>query len=75
MNAWQGVVFEYTAHVFVFLADTQHYVPMKLMGVMGNPRDFPVRILLKSWIYPTRNLLWDTLEINWFSVLLKLSES
>ena len=58
------------------LANTQHYVPMKIMVVAGNLRDFIViGIPQKNWIHITIHLLWDTLEINWSSALPKLGNT
>ena len=42
------------------------------MTVIVNPRDFTIRRALpKNHIHITRNFPWDTLEIDWFSVLMK----
>ena len=46
------------------------------MTVTGNPRDFTFRgTLQEKQIHIARNLLWDTLEINWSSVILKLGNT
>ena len=45
-------------------------VPLTQMAVTDNPRDFIIKgTLQKNQIHITRHLLWDTLEINWSSVL------
>ena len=55
------------------LADTKHLLPMKWMVVTSNPRDFTIiGTLQTNQIHITRHLLWDKLEINLSSVLLKL---
>ena len=65
-----------TCLCFVFLAGTQHYVPIKLMAVTGNPRYLTIRgNLQRNQIHKVRNLLLDSLETAWSSVLLKLGNS
>ena len=51
--------------MYMFLVDTKHYFPIKWMAVTGNPRDFTIRgPLWKNHIHISRQLLWETLEMN-----------
>ena len=63
-------------YVYMFLAESKLYVPIKLMALTGNSRDFTVsRTLQKNQIHITRHLLWYTLTVNWSLLLLKLGNT
>ena len=57
------------------LADIKHYVPIKVMVVTGNSSDFTIRETVQKRMYITRHLLWNTLEFNQSSALLKLGNT
>ena len=69
-------LFANTEHVYIFLAVTKHYVHIKLISTTSNHWEFTMRVSLhRNQIHITRHLLWNTLEIYWSSVLLKLGIS
>ena len=69
------IVCKYSTDDYV-LADTNHCVPIKPMAVTGNSRDFTIRATLqKNQIQIIRHSLSATLEIIWYSVLLKLGNT
>ena len=69
----QRKLFGNAVHINVFLADSKHYIPVMLMSTTGNPRDFTVTgTLQKNYISITEHLIWDTLNIKWSSVMLKV---
>ena len=45
------------------------------MSTTGNPGHFTVRAPQKSQITITKNLIWDTLDINWSLVMLRLGNA
>ena len=58
MKPWQREVFANTVHVYMFLAETKHYVSKNLMAVTGCPIDFTFKeILQRNKIHLTRCLL------------------
>ena len=76
LKLWQRTLFVNTVYIYVFLADSKHYVPIKLMSTTGNPRDFIVRgTLQKNHINITKHLIWDTFDINWSSAMLNLGKT
>ena len=58
------------------LADSKHYVPLKLMSNTGNSREFTSRNnVQKNHINITKHLIWDTLDIKQPSVMFKLGNT
>ena len=71
MKPCQRKLFANTVHKYMILADTKHYLAVKLMAVAYNHRSFTIRgTLQKNQLHITRHLHWDTSEINWSLVLL-----
>ena len=67
---------ENTVHIDVFLANSKHHVPIKLMSTAGNPKDFTLRgTLQKNQITITKHLILATFDIYWSSVMLKLGKA
>ena len=51
-------------------------MPIKLKSTMGNPRHFIFRdTIQKNHITLRAHLIWDTSDINWSSVILKLGNA
>ena len=51
MKLWQRKLFANSVHVCMILADTKLYIPINLMAVTGNPRDFTIIGTLQKIIY------------------------
>ena len=69
-------MFAKTVHIYVFLADSKHYVSIKLMSTIGKPRHFTGRgTLQRNHITVIKYLIWYTLDINWSLVILNLGNT
>ena len=48
MKQWQRNLFPVTVHMYMFLADTKHHVPIKPMAMKDNPREFREEVFSKT---------------------------
>ena len=46
MKSWQRKMSADRVHVYIFLADAEYYIPIKLMSTINDPRDFTLRGML-----------------------------